>query len=214
MENIEPLVDGWVSYDDRSSKELYSDETHRRRALLREARGLGADWVLAVDPDERFEAGLAGAIKRLTAVWRPTAWSFDLREMYTEADYRIDGLWGQKRRVRLFSLSGASEPYGAMLHGQWLPTGARHRERYSGFNLYHLRMISPERRRLRRDLYKALDQDNHYQEVGYDYLADDEQAVLEKIPRRREYLPAHYDDGGIWTASATEFEIPRSGPAV
>lgn len=60
-------------------------------------------------------------------------------------------------------------------------------------------MITPERRRLRRDIYNALDPERTLQPVGYDYLAEDENAVLEEIPQGREFRPAYRDDGGTWT---------------
>ena len=34
IENIGPMVDGWVSYDDRSSDDPFGDEGLRRKALL------------------------------------------------------------------------------------------------------------------------------------------------------------------------------------
>src|SRR5687767_7745742 len=57
--NIEPMVDGWISYDDRSGGPPFSGEPLRRRALVEKAVELGARWMLAVDPDERFECGVA-----------------------------------------------------------------------------------------------------------------------------------------------------------
>ena len=36
LANIEPMVDGWISYDDRGSDAEFSDEPARRRPLRRE----------------------------------------------------------------------------------------------------------------------------------------------------------------------------------
>src|SRR5262245_40467868 len=55
LRNLEPIVDGWVSYDDRSSPAPFSDECARRKALLEAAVASGARWILAADPAERFE---------------------------------------------------------------------------------------------------------------------------------------------------------------
>jgi len=199
--NLEPIVDGWVAFDDRHGRDAFGDERQRLDALIGEARRLGADWVLAVDPDERFEARLAEGIDRLLHRRRPTVWSFQLREMFTPTAYRTDGVWDGRLRNRLFPLLEDLRFDELPLHGHRVPVGGRYRQRNSGFNLYHLRMIAPERRRLRRDLNKALDPERRLQEIGYDYLADDAGAVLEEIPRGRGYRPAHREDGGRWTMS-------------
>ncbi len=201
LANLEPIVDGWIAWDDRASSEPFSAEGQRFGALIEEARRLGADWVLMVDPDERFEARLAGGIGALIARWRPTVWSFQLREMFTPNAYRVDGIWGGRLRNRMFPLLPHLHFDEAALHGKRIPVNSSLRQRNSGFNLYHLRMISPERRRLRRDLNKLLDPTAQFQEIGYDYLAEDAGAVLEKIPQGREFFPKHRDDGGRWTLS-------------
>lgn len=212
--SLTPMVDGWVAFDDRASAAPYTDERPRRRALVDRARDLGADWLLAVDPDERFEAGLAEAMPRLTATRRPTRWTFDFRELYAPDAYRVDGIWGEKRQARLFSMYPPADIAGPMLHGQWYPAGTPYRERHTGLNLYHLRMITPERRRARRDLYRALDPAGAFQPVGYDYLADDAGAVLQPIPPGRAYRPQHRDDGGLWApAPAAVVASPPPGVA-
>jgi hypothetical protein len=201
LANLEPIVDGWVSFDDRGSSVNWSDERRRRRALIDAARVLGARWILAVDPDERFEVGLAEAMPQLISLRRPTAWSFNYREMYSPSHYRVDGLWGKKRTFRLFSMYQAQNLSGPPLHGCWFPQDGSYELKHSGLNLYHLRMISIERRRLRRDVYNALDPERRYQNIGYDYLADDQGARFEMIRPGREYYPPHIDDGGLWSVS-------------
>jgi hypothetical protein len=213
LANLEPIVDGWVMYDDRASREAYSDERRRQGALIDAARVLGAKWILAVDPDQRFEAKLADAMPRLTSQWRPTAWTFNGREMYTPSHYRVDGIWGNRPRARLFSIYPAQDPTGPGLHGQWFPENGRYKIRHSGFNLYHLRMINDERRRLRRDLYNALDPEQRFQAIGYDYLANEEGARFEEIPPGREYFPPHLDDGGTWSASPDAVRIRATASA-
>ena len=59
-------------------------------------------------------------------------------------------------------------------------------------------MITQERRQARADLYNHLDPDGSMQKIGYDYLADETGAVLEKIPPGREFHPPHEEDGGLW----------------
>ncbi|WP_400770561.1 hypothetical protein [Methylosinus sporium] len=201
LANISPLVEGWVAYDDTAATELFSDEPYRRRALLSAARDAGADWVLAVDPDERFEVGLADEIGRLISVDRPICYSFAVREMFAPDKYRIDGVWGTKRQARLLRLADGFAEQVAPLHSSWhsLIEGAEHVP--TDFNLYHLKMMTQQRRRARADLYNRLDPERKIQKIGYDYLADDEGAVFEFIEPHRRYLPPHHDDGGLWMAS-------------
>ena len=71
IENIGPMVDGWVSCDDRSSDRPFGGERLRRKALLDAAVAHGAGWILAVGPAERFESALAGRIRDLVRVADP-----------------------------------------------------------------------------------------------------------------------------------------------
>ncbi|CDX31784.1 conserved hypothetical protein [Mesorhizobium sp. SOD10] len=198
--NLAPVVDGWVAYDDRASEGLFSSEPQRRRALIAAAHEAGADWVLAMDPDERLENAVAGRIGRLISGSRRIAWGFRCREMYTPASYRVDGPWGQKMQHRLFGAYPPERYRSKDLHGAWFPDDIGFRLEDSGLNLYHLKMIEPKRRTARRDLYNRLDPDRRLQQIGYDYLADESGIVLEAVPKGREYFPAHTDDGGLWMA--------------
>jgi hypothetical protein len=196
--NIAPMVDGWVSYDDRASTEVFSNEVQRRTALLQAARELGASWALAVDPDERFDTRLAGEIRALTQASEANAISFALREMYARDTYRVDGIWGGKRQVRLLRIAdGVLAPEGH-LHLSWAAFIPGARIAHADFNLYHLKMITPERRRARAALYNHLDPERRMQKMGYDYLADDAGAEFARIGHERAYFPAHREDGGLW----------------
>ncbi len=196
--NIEPFVDGWIAYDDRSGTEPFSNEPARRRALVEKALELKAKWILAIDPDERFEHGLADRIHGLIKRPAPTAYTFNLRELYALDRYRIDGVWGQKRLSRLLSLHDEMRLDFAALHSRWHHMHPEYRIIDTQLNLYHLKMIAPVRRQGRRDLYNALDKDRAFQSLGYDYLADETGALFEAIPTGREFYPAHREDGGLW----------------
>ncbi|SFO10883.1 hypothetical protein SAMN03159463_01132 [Mesorhizobium sp. NFR06] len=196
--NLDPVVDGWIAYDDRASDEVFSSEPRRRRALIAAAHEAGADWVLAMDPDERMENALASRIGRLTSGSRHVAWGFRCREMYTPASYRTDGAWGQKMQHRLFCAYHPDRYRSKDLHGAWFPDNIDFSLKDSGLNLYHLKMIEPKRRAARRDLYNRLDPHRQLQQIGYDYLADESGMILEAVPDGRGYFPAHADDGGLW----------------
>jgi hypothetical protein len=199
--NLDPIVDGWIAYDDRQATDSFSSEPQRRRALLAAAHDAGADWILAMDPDERLEYGVAGRIGRMTAERGRIAWGFWCREMYTPTSYRVDGPWGRKIQHRLFRTFDPAHYQSKDLHGSWFPAGLGFKVRHSGLNLYHLKMIDPKRRIARRDLYNCLDPKHVLQDIGYDYLTDEAGAVFEQIPPGRDYLPAHVDDGGLWMAN-------------
>jgi hypothetical protein len=201
LANIEPLVDGWIAYDDRASADVFSNEVARRSALLNAAVDAGAAWALAVDPDERFEQALAAALPTLCdAMEAPRAYTFAMREMYSDRHYRIDGVWGQKRQARLLSLKhGLATPQGD-LHLSWSSFIPAPQLGHTDYNIYHLKMITPARRKARADLYNFLDPERRMQHIGYDYLADDAGAQLEQIPAGREFLPPHREDGGLWMA--------------
>jgi hypothetical protein len=196
--NIEPMVDGWIAYDDRAGGAAFSGEPARRKALVEKAMALGARWILAADPDERFEHRLAGRMADLTAPSEPRAYVFNLREMFSPTEYRVDGVWGTKRQARLLSLHPGMNFDLPPLHSVWTDLHRRYRILPTGLNLYHLKMIAPARREARRDLYNRLDPGRSYQRIGYDYLADDSGAVLKAIGRGRDYQPPHIDDGGMW----------------
>jgi len=203
LANTAPFVDGWVAYDDRGARGRFSDEVARRMALLAAAADAGAEWVLAVDPDERFEARLARVLPRLLD-GEASAYSFDLREMYTPTRYRIDGVWGTKHQERLLDLrAGVRRPDGD-LHLRWHTFLVDPVNADAGVNLYHLKMIDARRRRARADLYQHLDPDNRMQPIGYDYLDDETGMILERIPFGRGYRPRHHDDGGLWMADGRE----------
>ena len=66
IENIRPFVHGYVAWDDRDGNTALTNEPNRRNQLNAAALDMGADWILAVDPDERFEIALADQMRRLT----------------------------------------------------------------------------------------------------------------------------------------------------
>ena len=107
LANLAPMVDGWVAYDDRRNPAAFSNEPRRRALLIDRARELGATWVLAVDPDERFERGLATAIRLFTRERQRIVWQFNLREMFSLGEYRVDGIWGVEFKGGYFRSSMA-----------------------------------------------------------------------------------------------------------
>lgn len=214
LANISPAVDGWISWDDRQASEAFSSEPARRRTLVAAAHESGADWVLAIDPDERIEPKAASRLRVLTLVPGEIAWTFGLREMFSADSYRIDGRWGNKTRRRMFPIHGrhfgqlrqhleGSRP----LHDDWMPRGFRSLP--SGLDLYHLKMITSERRQARSDLYRRLDPEMKMQRLDYGYLADETGAQFRQVPAKRMFRPAHVEDGGLWMPDPAS--MPKGG---
>lgn len=199
LENIRPGVHGYVAWDDRSAAAALSDEPTRRAALFDAARALGADWLLTPDPDERLERGFADWLPGLIAQGDHIVWNFILREMFAPGQVRIDGPWGGKSKVILFPIAAAKVDPTALLHAPRVGDGAGYLRRESRIIVYHLRMASPARRQLRRDLYAAADPDRRFQPIGYDYLADERGMVLEPLPSGRDFTPPFVDDHGLWS---------------
>ena len=203
LSNIEPVVDGWVAFDDRNAGEAFSSEPRRRRILIERARELGATWVLAIDPDERVERGAATRIRGLTGGRERIVWEFNLREMFDASSYRMDGIWGSKMQGRLFPVFDGPLCSEQPLHGAWCDAPAGYSVLPAGLNLYHLKMISPGGRLARRNLYQHLDPDNQYQKAGYNYLVDEDGAAFEQIPPTRDFFPAHRETGQLNMADVT-----------
>nr|WP_312970782.1 hypothetical protein [Brucella intermedia] len=188
LENVAPFTDGWIAWDDTKRTELWYHEGQVRRALVDAARDNGADWVLCMDPDERLEVGAKEKIRALTSGDPFTIWGFHFRELYSTDSYRVDGLWGQKKRYNLFAIHEGQELMNNNVHSGWYPLNAGYSMEMSDINLYHLKMIDPANRKARADLYNKVDTSG-IQEIGYDYLADEADMVLERIPAGRLYHP-------------------------
>lgn len=198
LSNLAPVVHGWVALDDRASVSLYSSEPQRRRTLLAACRRLGAEWILSIDPDERLEDKAAARLPQLTAVATRPIWTLDLFELFAPGYYRADGIWGERQRQRLFPLTADIGVPDQVLHAAAFSYATPRPVRHADLALYHLRMMSPARRQLRRDLYAALDPERRMQKIGYDYLADDRSARLVPISPERHFFPQHVEDDGLW----------------
>jgi glycosyltransferase involved in cell wall biosynthesis len=216
LENVS-FADGIIALDDGSTDrtaELLSahpklvelignepghpwDERANQNALVRAALAHGAEWVLALDADERLETNFADeAHEVLDAADREgvKVFSFSLRELWDAPDqYRVDGIWGTKAQYRLFRLDPGHRRFDPRpLHRSWMPlellAEVRTAARNVGRNIYHLRMIRPEDREARVARYERLDPDHVHQPQGYRYLIDETGLELAPIPPGRGYL--------------------------
>lgn len=189
LENLKGFVDDFVLWDDRKRTDLWYHEGSVRNRLIADAKAKGADWILGMDPDERFEKDAGPRIRELISRDGRIIYGFSFRELWTADSYRVDGVWGKKMKWALFSVHPGQTFMNQSLHSGWFPTDPGHQTIETGINLYHLKMLDKRNRELRRDLYNALDPDKKLQPIGYDYLVDERDIALERIPAGREFHP-------------------------
>ncbi len=210
LRNLEPIVDGWVSYDDRSSLIPFTDECACRNALLAAAVASGATWILAVDPAERFEDSLSGLIRDLTAAEGLVAYEFYRKEMYSPTEYRSDAAWNGLRTRRLFSVRPGFAYDRHFFLDHWYPSDAAYRILKADVNVYNFRFATAARRERWRQLCIHLDPQIEHRPLAYDYLSHEDGMILSRIPPNRPCSPAFAEDGGLWMA---EPPPPRWSPA-
>jgi hypothetical protein len=216
FENLTGQVDGVIGLDNQSSDDsrafvesqpLLVDllivpkgtETRmgdgRRHVMLIEAAwDHDPDWLLGIDADERverqFRQRAEREISRSEAAGEAALW-VPFRELWDGYDrFRVDGIWGEKRKACLFRADRDHVVDDRPLHSIWAPWPPANGEyRTADLRLYHLRMVRAEDRRARADHYRHLDPDRKWQAVGYDYLVDEEGLELAQLEPGREYLP-------------------------
>lgn len=191
LKNIEEIIDDYVFIDDRKRKDDWINETYMRTTLTQKAKDKGADWILGLDPDERFEKNAKKVIKKITRTKDKTIYGFNFRELYSENEYRIDGIWGQKKKFILFPNFPDQKFMSLRVHQQWAPINEDYKKIETGINIYHLKMIDPKNRESRKIIYNKLDPNKKIQKIGYDYITDENGMVLEKIPNNRKYYPKY-----------------------
>lgn len=189
LENLKSFIDDYVIHDDRGNTEEWYNEGYVRNKLIEKAKNRGADWILCVDPDERFEIQAGKKIRDLIKIKRKVIYLFNFRELWLPCAYRVDGIWGQKKKAILFPVFPGQKFMNLPIHSGWFPINEDYEWINTDINLYHLKMIVPEARKIRANLYKSLDPFHKYQPIGYDYLIEEIGLRLERIPPGREYYP-------------------------
>lgn len=201
IENIDPFVDGWIAGEETAGNGRLASPHRVRKALLESAVSAGAQWILAVDPAERFESALADRIRDLTAVEGPVAYAFHLRSMYSSHECRVDGQWGTHEARRLFSISPGFLYERKMPWDHWYPSRVPYRYVHSGLKLYDFRTATAQRRRLKRHTYISLDPLIAQRPFIHDYLIGETGRRLERILPSCPYKPEFADDHGLWSSS-------------
>lgn len=185
-------VDDFAILDCRDRDELWIHEGDYRIALRKMAFEKGADWLLITSADERWENNAGEKIRPLIDNNKDKViYEFMLRELYTPDEYRVDGIWGEKLRRRLYPLYYDQTMIYKPIQCTAVPVDPDYEIKFVDLNIYHLKHIEPENRQLRVDVFKKLDPDNKFQGIGYDYLNDDLNSQFEKIPPGRGYSPPY-----------------------
>lgn len=222
LDNVVPQVDGVVALDDGStdgSADLVAghpavlelirrppgdpdawDDAANHRLLVEAAWEHAADWLVAVDADERLERQFRpraeAEIDRADREGH-IAYYLHVRELWgSPTTWRSDGPWGAKRSARLFRSRRDHVFHEQRLHCHWAPLQGRTAAGdfpQADLVLYHLRMIHPEARAARRDRYRRLDPDRREQAMGYDYLTDETGLELTEVEPERGFEPSAPD---------------------
>lgn len=215
LRNVPPQVEAVVALDDGSSDgsaDLLGahpavvevlrapearqgwDEVGNHRALVAAALAHGAEWILALDADERLEHDFRDRAERAIRRGRLLgieAFGVRFLELWGSADrFRADGVWGRKSAARLFRARPDHHFDDRPLHAHKAPLNARWRGRFpiADLRVYHLRMIEEDDRHARRERYETLDPDATWQPgLGYAYLTVTDGMRLAPVPRRRAF---------------------------
>jgi len=215
LENLQHQVDGVIALDDQSTDgsaafvkqhplviellqvapgeqaELEDGKNHR--TLIEAAWDHGPDWLLGIDADERVERSFRERadreIERAKRAGHDALW-VGFRELWGAPDrFRVDGIWGEKRKACLFTARRDHHFDDRRVHAFWASlTGEPSAWPQADLILYHLRMIRAEDRAARVERYRRIDPDNVWQEIGYDYLLDQRGLELAGPEPGRDYV--------------------------
>ena len=186
LKNLD-FVDEFISHDDSLNPALWYHEGRVRNRLIRKAKQAGADWILGIDPDERFEKKAGDIIRKLIEVKKKIVYAFPFKELWDAPDqFRNDGIWGQKLKPILFPVYGSQRFENIPIHSRWHPLNPQYKVVRTDVILYHLKSIKFHDRKKRRSIYLQVDGGKS----KYNYLdKDGENKVLYKIPKGRGYYP-------------------------
>ena len=164
-------------------------EMENHRLMVEAAIRHGAEWILAVDADDRLEPGFRTRAERVIArggLLGFRAYAIRRRELWEGGNrYRCDGVWGRKTVVRLFEARGPLDFSHAELHADKAPLSAMlpglKRFPLADLETYHLAMLTADMRAARRRRYEHLDPQARWQRIGYAYMTDETGLELHEL---------------------------------
>lgn len=215
LRNVAPQVDGIIALDDGSTDgsdrllaesplvlELLRnpsgcpgwDQPGNHRRLVEAALRHGAEWIIAIDADERLEREFRIRAERVIQRGRSiglTAFGVHFRELWDSPHtFRVDGIWGRKTQPRFFRALADHQFDERPIHGAKAPLQGKVRGSFPVADLiiYHLRMVHRQDRENRRLRNERFDPQARYQPgIGYAYLTDETGLCLRPVPKRRRY---------------------------
>lgn len=187
----------------KNRHKTYWNERLNRQKVLKKAYQLSnskCPWAFCVDADERFEMAFLRDLHSIAKKYQNfnNVLALHFRELWdSPSQYRVDGIWGEKRKAVLFKLQKKMTfDYQQEHHIPWYYQELQGREILLDYNIYHLKMIKPNDRKKRAELYNKLDPNKKMQPIGYDYLTDTSNLKLKKISKSKEYdystVPDYY----------------------
>lgn len=181
------------------------DEPSNRQALIEACHQYRPQWILALDVDERLEINFREKVERsirVASILGRSVISFRLLELWdSENNYRVDGIWGNKRRNRLFRWIPSHQIENVAFHGSWL--SVEHHLNGSPFRsnhrIYHLGTMKETLRIERIAKYRRLDPNNEFQSIGYDYLNEKSGLRIQSISKGRHFFVDSLDRAPVRT---------------
>jgi hypothetical protein len=203
IKNIEPIVDDFHVIDNRKQRGDWQDEGAYRRKQRAFARKMGGRWFLLSSPDERFEDRAADVIRDAVNTGPKAPRAVRICEMWTMAQFRIDGQFKYRPRFRLFPVADMFGRVGhRRIHSRIINNGARKRRKlhpHLDVRIYHLKNSVPENRQRRTAVMKRLDQEiGKSRESSWDDFLDEKNVVLQDVPDDRSFSPP-YTRPYLWT---------------
>lgn len=202
LKSLRPLTDVVIALCDNACKPINSlvdevifvkhekqwHDASNRLTLFARAIAHDCDWCMRLDSDELPEPEISKEIIRNqireAQCCGAEMISWRMREMWNEKEFRVDGVWGQKRKIILQKNPLLSEAvmwrgnHTQRLHVQPLTCGDIMDVETQ---MLHYGMSSPALRQSRYEKHVALDPRNLFQPQGYKYFLDEEGIELKAI---------------------------------
>jgi hypothetical protein len=166
-------------------RSLFGREHELRRLQWEHALAAGADWILCLDADERFEDSIAGHIRALVDQTEVDAVAFRLYDMWDERRYRTGPHWDAHeihRTLLVRPVPGMDPTWPeADQHAGRLPPAVHGLATWLGTDrVRHLGWATPERRRVKLARYRRLDPDARWGSAAqYDSILDEDPALVD-----------------------------------